>query len=240
MDKLIDKFDSVISLGYNCYGKMYLNLKSINQETQFFDYIGTSAWSIIELLEKNFDGFFDKENYKLVNLMKHGDDQYIVINSLYFIRCKHEFKKSLNQKFTPDNVFEKKIDENELYTFLETMKRRKERFMNLFSEDNKSILFIRYEEDPTGRLDFPEYEDKLNIPYMENLIKLLEILKKINPTKRIVILDVSHRHDKTEYLKSCGIIKVKMGQRVDHWTKAVRDIDETLKSQSKFLESIEL
>ena len=237
MDKLISKFDYVMSLGYNCYGKMYLKLKNLEQETQFFDYIATSAWAIDEILENNFDGMFDSSNYKIVHLMKQGPDQYIVLNTTYFIRCKHEFKITLNQKCRTGTLSDKKINENELKCFIDTMMRRKERFMNMFS-DNKSILFIRYEEDPTDRLPFPEYEEKLSTPYMENLIKVSERFKTMNPEKRIVILDISHRHDKTEYLKEYGIIKVKMSQRVDFWLNAAKMIDDALKKEKVFLDEL--
>jgi len=95
MNTFIEKFDSVCSLGYNCYIKFYFNSRKMNQETQFFDYIGTSVWSIIDLLNNDFDGMFDKSNYKIMNVMKTGDDnQFLVVNEKYFIRCKHEFKKN--------------------------------------------------------------------------------------------------------------------------------------------------
>ena len=55
MNKFMDKFDEVSSLGYNCYTKLYFNSRKMDKETQFFDYIGTSVWSIIELLENDFD-----------------------------------------------------------------------------------------------------------------------------------------------------------------------------------------
>ena len=87
MNKFMDKFDEVSSLGYNCYTKLYFNSRKMDKETQFFDYIGTSVWSIIELLENDFDGIFDKSNYKIMNIMKTGDDQFLVVNEKYFIRC---------------------------------------------------------------------------------------------------------------------------------------------------------
>jgi hypothetical protein len=55
-------------LGYNCYTKLYFNSKKIEKETQFFYYIGTSVWSIIDLLNNDFDGMFDKSNYYCINI----------------------------------------------------------------------------------------------------------------------------------------------------------------------------
>lgn len=234
MDKLFEKFNVVMSLGYNCYTKLYLNSKKIEQETHFFDYIGTSVWTIIDLLNNDFEGVFDNENYEIMNVMKEGDDQYLVVNKKYFIRCKHEFKKSLEtKKFQKDMV----IDDDELNDFIEKMKRRKVRFMNLLL-NNDSLLLIRYEEDPTGRHDFKEYDEKYTISYMENLQILSDMFKKINPEKKIIILDISHRHDKTEYLEEYGIIKIKMRKRIDHWKKAVIEFEKTFLNEKLFLEEI--
>lgn len=234
MDKLFEKFNVVMSLGYNCYTKLYLNSKKIEQETHFFDYIGTSVWTIIDLLNNDFEGVFDNENYEIMNVMKEGDDQYLVVNKKYFIRCKHEFKKSLEtKKFQKDMV----IDDDELNDFIEKMKRRKVRFMNLLL-NNDSLLLIRYEEDPTGRHDFKEYDEKYTISYMENLQILSDMFKKINPEKKIIILDISHRHDKTEYLEEYGIIKIRMRKRIDHWKKAVIEFEKTFLNEKLFLEEI--
>lgn len=234
MDKLFEKFNVVMSLGYNCYTKLYLNSKKIEQETHFFDYIGTSVWTIIDLLNNYFEGVFDNENYEIMNVMKEGDDQYLVVNKKYFIRCKHEFKKSLEtKKFQKDMV----IDDNELNDFIEKMKRRKVRFMNLLS-NNDSLLLIRYEEDPSGRHDFKEYDEKYTISYMENLKILSDMFKKINPEKKIIILDISHRHDKTEYLEEYGIIKIRMRKRIDHWKKAVIEFEKIFLNEKLFLEEI--
>ena len=235
MNKFMDKFDEVSSLGYNCYTKLYFNSRKMDKETQFFDYIGTSVWSIIELLENDFDGIFDKSNYKIMNIMKTGDDQFLVVNEKYFIRCKHEFKKTLNQKFDPEILHEYEINKEELEDFIEKMKRRKERFMNMLASNN-SLLFIRYEEDPTERHDIKQYESKLNISYMDNLKILSDMFKKINPEKKITILDISHRHDKTEYIKEYEIIKIRMRKRIDHWKKAVVEFENTFSNEKKFIE----
>jgi len=235
MNKFMDKFDEVSSLGYNCYTKLYFNSLKMNKETQFFDYIGTSVWSIIELLENDFDGIFDKSNYKIMNIMKTGDDQFLVVNEKYFIRCKHEFKKTLDRKFDPEILHEYEIDKEELEDFIEKMKRRKERFMNMLATNN-SLLFIRYEEDPTGRCDLKQYDEKFNISYMDNLKILSDMFKKINPEKKITILDISHRHDKTEYIKEYEIIKIRMRKRIDHWKKAVVEFENTFSNEKKFIE----
>lgn len=239
MNKFIEKFDDVSSLGYNCYTKLYFNSKKMDQETQFFDYIGTSVWSIIDLLKNDFDGMFDKSNYKILNVMKSGDNQFLVVNEKYFIRCKHEFKKTLDRKFDPEILNEYEINKEELDDFIEKMKRRKERFMNMFT-NNKSLLFIRYEEDPTGRHDLKQFDEKFNLSYIDNLRILSDMFKKINPVKKIVILNISHRHDITEHIKEYGIIKLRMRKRIDNWKKCVEDFEKVFSNEQKFIENLEI
>ena len=47
--------NQVISLGSMCFVKLFLNKINKNQETHFFDWIGTSVWSIRLALENNFE-----------------------------------------------------------------------------------------------------------------------------------------------------------------------------------------
>jgi len=228
MDKFIKKFDNISSLGHNCYPKLYFTSKKIDQETHFFDYIGTSVWSIIELLENDFEGMFDKDNYKIMNIMKDGDNKYLVVNQKYFIRCKHEFKKTLLN----ENC---EIDKEELNIFIDKMKRRKEKLMNMLS-NNKSLIFIRYEEDHTNRRILKDYERKLKTPYIDNLKILSDMFRKINPMKKIIIVNVSHLNDKTEYIEEYGIIKIKMKKRIECWSQASIEIENAFLNERKFIE----
>jgi hypothetical protein len=212
----------------------------MDQETQFFDYIGTSVWSIIDLLNNDFEGMFDKSNYTIMNVMKTGDDnQFLVVNEKYFIRSKHEFKKTLDRKFDPETLNEYEINAEELDDFIEKMKRRKERFMNMLANNN-SLLFIRYEEDPTGRLDLKQFDEKFNLSYIDSLKILSDMFKKINPAKKITILNLSHRHDKTEHLKEYGIIKLRMRKRIDHWKKCVTEFEKVFSNEKNFIENLEI
>lgn len=49
----MDKFIK-ISIGYNCNPKRYLKDIS-DQPTHYFDYLGTSAWSLYKLFLNNFE-----------------------------------------------------------------------------------------------------------------------------------------------------------------------------------------
>jgi ribosomal protein S17E len=229
MDKFLQKFDNVSSLGYNCFPKIYFTSKKINQETHFFDYIGTSVWSIIELFKNDFEGMFDHENYKIMNIMKTGDNQQLVVNDKYFIRCKHDFKKTLLKPC--------EIDNTELNTFIEKMKRRKERLMNMLL-DNKSLIFIRYEEDRSGRHIIEEYEPRYETSYIDNLKILSKLFRKINPLKKIIIMNISHLNDKTEYIEEYGIIKIRMDKKIECWSRASIDFEKTFTNEKDFFEKI--
>ena len=75
------------------------------------------------------------------------------------------------------------IDYNELNDFIEKMKRRKVRFMNLLT-NNDSLLLIRYEEDPTGRHDFKEYDEKYiftatGVSFIKGLCSTINLMSMI-------------------------------------------------------------
>ncbi len=233
MNELISKFDNVISLGYNCYTKLYLNKIGMEQETHFFDYIGTSTWSIIDMFKNNFEGVFDPNEYKITQVMFKGPDKYLVVNQKYFIRCKHEFPKSL------ENENELRINKLELKDFLEKLERRKERFLNMLRND-KSLLFIRYEEDPYGRIPFHNYDEKYKVPIVENLKQIINIFQSFNSKKKIYIMDLSYKHHKSEFLKDSNIIKIKMDERIPRWEYAHNYIIDALKKEEELLSKINI
>ena len=58
--------------------------------------------------------------------------------------------------------------------------------------------------------------------------------------KKIVILDISHRHDITEHIKEYGIIKLRMRKRIDHWKKCVTEFENAFSNEQKFIENLEI
>lgn len=235
MDKLFDEYDKVISLGYNCYMKLFLKYKKIDQETNFFDYIGTSLWSIIDMFDNNFEGVFDEKEYKIMRIMEKGPDMFLVVNEKYFIRCKHEFKKTLETNFKGINM--STIDTEEITNFLSKMNRRKDRFIDLLKNDD-SILFLRYEEDPVGRCRLKQYDEKIKLSsegLTSNLKKISGIFKQFNNKKKFLIIDLSYRHNKTEYFNEHNLIKIKMKERIHRWECAHTEIDSALNNEKEFL-----
>ena len=62
MDLLFNKY-TLISLGYNCNIKKYIDSIRLNNPTHFFDYIGTSMWGINELILHNFTDIFNINDF---------------------------------------------------------------------------------------------------------------------------------------------------------------------------------
>lgn len=131
INKLFQNYE-LVSLGHSCYPKMFIE-KICSKETFFFDWIGSSTWAIIKLLESNFTHFFNITNYFYLNkIFKPCDRHFLIYNKQYFI------------KFIHDSNFLK--NNNEWNNFKNKYTRRIHRFNNLL-QSNKQILFFYLEEN---------------------------------------------------------------------------------------------
>ena len=110
MDNFYSQFDTVISLGYRCYTKIYLHKYYKEEETNIFDWVGTGIFSMNLLLMNNFDGLLDYKNYKILN----GSVGNKVYNKKYYINIFHDLD---------ENNFPKEND-NKWKEFVEKYKRR--------------------------------------------------------------------------------------------------------------------
>jgi hypothetical protein len=150
------KFKRIFSLGSNCYPKFFISkvLKPLNRETDFFDYVGASMWSINSLLLNDFAGLYDDKNFALMPILEGAEP--IVINTKYYLRFKHDLATVAHATKA---------------SFKEKLARRLKRFNAGLTAD--SVLFIRQEESQTGRLaytspnalrsDAEELEEFINI-----------------------------------------------------------------------------
>ena len=75
-----------LSLGNNCFIKKYLNTIQPG-ETNFFDYIGSSQWSINELFLNDFANLFNKEDYVNTKVLT---DYECVTHKHYYLRFLHD------------------------------------------------------------------------------------------------------------------------------------------------------
>jgi len=220
-------YNKIICLGSNCYAKMLLDsgLK-IKQNTHFFDYIGTSMWSILELLKNNFEGMYERENYKKIRVLKSEGDDFMITNIKYYIRVKHDFKQNFKVGV------EDEIKEEEFKKFIEKYKRREERIKEIFDSE-EAILFIRYEEQNQNRINY--YENK--IEEYEGIIKFLKEMRNKNDNTSMIYLSETRE---TNYDKDNRILTLNVKEKINHWSKAPDILKKVILKNEEELKKIEL
>ena len=181
MDLIFKNYDKVLSIGSSCFVKSFLQSNNIQQETNFFDYIGSSMWGICDLIENNFEGLSNIEDYDLLHI---SDNLDIFSNKKYYLRLKH-------QNF----IYQKnKINIHAFKNMCNTFERRAERFENLL-RTMKRILFIRMEQDDSKRFLYDEYKDKNNGNELSYVISFAKILKEKYHELEFNILFISKSND---------------------------------------------
>lgn len=180
MNNIFENY-KIISLGYDCTIKMTW---CKNQETHFFDYIGSSMWSINELLQNNFE---DALNLDFFKNLKITDSFYCMTNKKYYLRFLHDFKFTTQighvKKMTikiPDEI--KKL-------FIEKYTRRINRFYDLLN-GNEQVLFIRKEED-LNRIKYPEYNEYIKYSEIYYIKECIKLLKKDYPNLNFKMIFLS-------------------------------------------------
>jgi hypothetical protein len=166
------KFKRIFSLGSNCYPKIFISkiLKSVSKETDFFDYVGTSMWSINSLLLNDFAGIDDHKNFVLMPVLEGGE--LIVVNTKYYLRFKHDLSI---------------VADATRGTFKAKLARRLKRFTDGLTAD--SILFIRHEESQTGRL--PYTSPNALRSDAEELEEFIDILHMKYNCKNVVVIYIN-------------------------------------------------
>ncbi len=136
---ILCNYDKTLSIGSTCFIKKFMLSIGINQETEFFDYIGAPVWSITDLINNNkLNNIFNYNDYRNLKILCDKDDSYNITHIPNFLIFKHDFAQS-HQKLTKPISFVQFNEFKEKYT------RRASRFTNILN-NSSSILFIRYEE----------------------------------------------------------------------------------------------
>jgi len=166
------KFNRIFSLGSNCYPKFFISkiLKPSNKETDLFDYIGASMWSINALLLNDFVGLNDHTNFALMPVLEGAKP--IVINTKYYLRFKHDLASVAD---ATNGIFKGK------------MARRLKRFNDGLTAD--SLLFIRQQESQTGRL--PYTSPNALRSDAEELDEFIDILHMKYKCKKVVVIYIN-------------------------------------------------
>lgn len=121
--------DFIMSLGADCYTRMFLDTLEKKKETQLFDYIGTSMWSINDMLENDFAGLTDVSHYSFQKIVQtHAP---MPVHALYNLRFLHDGAVLQHGALIP--------------AFAQQLNRRVARFVETI-RTSKNILFVRHQE----------------------------------------------------------------------------------------------
>ena len=229
-------YSNIISLGSNCFFKMYISYLKINQETNYFDYIGSSMWAIVDLFKNNeLDKVFNKkEDFENMSIMSKGDDKFIITNRKYYLRFKHNFKQDYK------NFTNTSLKGDELFNNVkESYKRRSERLINQFSNfdsNSKPILFLRYEEDNDYRIIHDDYKDKNIKSELDYLIDFSNLLKKKYENLKFHILFFTTNQKENVFLKDENIILINIkNKNLIKWDTCCKDFDKIFSDNDVFI-----
>lgn len=173
-----DKF--LLSLGFNCTIKRFLDFTKLTSgETNFFDYIGSSMWSINELFQNDFANLFNWTEYKHFQIM-NGEKSNYLTNSRYYLRFFHDLSTYSTDKLKDDVVGK--------------YSRRKQRLYDILNE-SKYVVFIRHEEIIENRIIYDEYAEKFMTNELEHTKNFSHIIKTKFPNLKFKIILLSLEHN---------------------------------------------
>lgn len=212
---LSEKYDKIISLGSNCYIKLFLNHIQYEQETHFFDYIGSSMWSVCELIKNNFSDVFNTEDYKneytIIGLPK------MVTNSRYNLKFRHDLS---TDKFV-----------SQFTEFKEKYIRRIKRFQDLLMS-SENILFMRFEETKENRIVNEKYNEQNKISELEYIKLFSKFLRSNYPELKFKIIFISKTwFDNVDEENNITTIHEMKKNKIDDYKIAGRQIEELLNNK---------
>uniref|UniRef100_A0A6C0D9G3 Papain-like cysteine peptidase n=1 Tax=viral metagenome TaxID=1070528 RepID=A0A6C0D9G3_9ZZZZ len=192
-----------LSLGNNCFIKKYLNTIQPG-ETNFFDYIGSSQWSINELFLNDFANLFNKEDYANMKVLTNYE---CVTHKHYYLRFLHDLSKNFTD--LQFNQFKSKYI------------RRILRLKKLLSEENK-IIFLRTEEHYENRVIY--HPDKYVKTELEYLFEFSDIIKNLYPQLDFSIIQISRSENQNFEDKNIIVINNNIKLTWENCTDVISDI----------------
>ena len=196
--EIFKNFDHVVSLGYNCFPKLFLNKIDFKQETFFFDWLGTTMVSINSLIDNKFQEVVDPKHFKIIKT-NNKKTPILVANKKYNFGFMHDFL-TIPTKTSIVPIKKK-------YTH------RAEKFLNLI-QSGKKILFIRLEPNfENEKNDILFIKDKMkSISEKTDLEHLKEFSKKMPKELNFKIILLSSTQE-THYNKEEKILVLKFDDR---------------------------
>lgn len=208
----------LISLGYSCYPKLFID-KIIKKETHFFDWVGSSTWSIKTLLENNFYNVVNRDNYYYwnVSFVPHCAENFIY-NKEYYLRFIHD---------------EDFLNTNEQWNnFKNKYSRRIERFNQLLTSNN-DLLFVYLEENifrydnlyPEIKKYYPKNTENYHIEQSKleqgRILDIVKIIKTKYNKHNFKIIYFSHLLPKNSYTQNIIFIKTDCNYQLFKWNQWV-------------------
>ena len=198
----------------------------LHQETQLFDYIGTSAWSIQMLLEKGFQRFFHFPAYSYMRVLEKGD-QYMIVHRDYYLRFKHDFLQSYQRETYH-------LGEKDYHQFQKKYQRRIPRFFETIRDPSSSkILFLRLEEYNPDRVYYQEY--KREESEVEQMLALCQSFKTLFPEKNITTLFLTSQVQESQWYQDENLYLLSMPEPILEYDDCETKIHETLLEHMVFL-----
>jgi hypothetical protein len=170
--------DIVMSLGSDCYTRFFLNGLYGKKETQLFDYIGSSMWSINDMIEADFEGLTDVSHYRVRTIIKGAPS--MPVHERYNLRFLHDGRVITHNR--------RRCTLNKMFT--DKLVRRAQRFKETITSA-RNPLFVRVQEK-TGILwqpkDFPADE-------MSEILRFRELIRTKYGVTQCTIVYVNRDYD---------------------------------------------
>jgi hypothetical protein len=226
--ELFQRFDGVLSLGSNCFIKKYLQgVAQVGcQETQLFDYIGTSAWAIQVLLENRFLNFFHFPSYEYMHVLSKGDE-YMMVHRGYYLRFKHDFLQSYKRETY-------RLGEKDYTSFKAKYQRRIPRFYHTM-QTRERILFLRLEERNPDRVQHTRYTERFAISEVDQMLELCRTFQRIFPKNRITTIFLSSEVEESQWFEEEGLFVLAMVEPILQYDNCEIKIHQVLIEHMDFL-----
>ena len=206
--------------------KRWTEYVGVSQETNFFDYIGTRAYSLYHLFDRDFKGLFDYQKYGIMRILQTPPGTF-VSHHTYFLSFAHSFP---GNNLTPF-AFQR---------FASQYTRRLGRLKEIL-RGGRPALFLRLEESK-DRYDDPYYRDMSSgIGELEYLQRFSRLVMEKYPKLDYKILFVNSLPEYTEptYLKEDQIIMIpKGGIDPNHWSTCHLDLSKIMIKHYHFIHHV--
>ncbi len=225
MEYLANKYGrNVISLGVNCFPSKFIRNSGFNDDnvTKLFDYVGTSMYGIIKLVDEGFDYLIDTNNYELV-YYPHKK-MYLVTNTKLTFIYVHGFsmqsEKTINQK----NI---ELMKTQIINYNENKQiKRIEHMKNALNSEK--IMFIRIE----GASHYRNPNNPTISDYDYSIV-LSDTLKKKYPSLDFLIVLICKLP--TSYNSEHNVLTLKIYEHAVVWDNCEKALSDLFKKNEGFI-----